>query len=188
MLEAGFTKGGDGVWVHPDPKFGRMSFETNVLANPDSENEMHIMADNWRKEGFDIREVVWAASIGQDTETRATFPGLSTTSTGLGENDFGSYRSDRQPTEARRWQGSNRGNWAGTPEYDRLVDVFETSLNREERINAIIGMNKIYAAEAIVIPLYFKQNAVAVAKGLTGPRLVDPNGTPEWNIHQWEYR
>lgn len=189
MTEAGFVKGGDGVWNHPtNPRFGRMSFETNVLANPDSENEMHIMADNWRRLGFDVKEVVWAASVGRDTETRATFPGLSTTSTGLGENDFGPYRSDRQPTEARRWQGSNRGNWPGTPEFDRLVDVYETSLNRDERTNAIIAMNKIYAADAVVIPLYFKLNAVAAANGLTGPRLVDPNSAPEWNINEWEYR
>src|SRR5207249_162392 len=97
MQEAGFSRGGDGVWVHPNPRWGRMAFETNVLANPDSENEMHLMADNWRKEGFEIREVVWAASIGQDPQTRATFPGLSTTSTGLGETDLANYRSDRMP-------------------------------------------------------------------------------------------
>jgi peptide/nickel transport system substrate-binding protein len=186
MQEAGFTRGGDGVWTHS--QFGRMAFETNVLANPDSENEMHIMADSWRKLGFDVKEAVWAASIGRDAETRSTFPGLSTTSTGLGENHFSAYQSNRIPTEARRWQGSNRGGWKAPPEYDRLVEVYETSLKRDERIDAIVGMNKIYAEDLPVIPLYFKLNAVAVANGLTGPRLVDPNADDAWNIHEWEFR
>jgi peptide/nickel transport system substrate-binding protein len=38
MQEAGFARGSDGVWTSPDPRFGRMSFETNVLASPDSDN------------------------------------------------------------------------------------------------------------------------------------------------------
>ena len=37
----------------------RMALDINVLANPDSENEMHIMADTWRKLGFEVREGVW---------------------------------------------------------------------------------------------------------------------------------
>jgi peptide/nickel transport system substrate-binding protein len=188
MTEAGFSKGADGVWVHPNPQFGRMSFETNVLANPDSENEMHLMADNWRKLGFDIKETVWAAAIGADAEQRNSFPGLSTTSTPPGEQDLPNYRTDRIPTEQRRWQGNNRGAWIATPEYDHLVDVFETSLDRLERIRAIIGMNKIYAEDAAVINLYWKLNAQAVAKGLTGPRLTDPNGSAEWNIQEWELK
>ena len=188
MQDAGFTKGSDSVWVHPNLRFGRMSFEANVLANPDSENEMHIMADSWRKLGFDVKEVVWAASIGRDAETRSTFPGLSTTSTGLGQTHFGAYHSGRIPNEARRWQGSNRGAWMAPSEFDRFVKVFETSLKRDERVEAIIGMNKIYAEDLPVIPLYFKLNAVAAVNGLTGPRLVDPNASDDWNLHEWELK
>jgi len=36
MQEAGFARGSDGVWASSDPRSGRMSFETNVLASPDS--------------------------------------------------------------------------------------------------------------------------------------------------------
>jgi peptide/nickel transport system substrate-binding protein len=187
MTDAGFTRGSDGVWVSPNPAYGRMSFETNVLASPDSDNEMHLMADSWRKLGFDIREVSWPPAIGRDTQARATFPGLSTTSTPPGETAFSEYRSDRIPTPEIRWRGTNRGGWQGTPEYDRMVDVFETSLNRNERTQAVIRMNQILNADVVVINLYWKLNAQAVANGVTGPRLTDPNGTPEWNIHEWTY-
>src|SRR5581483_11119379 len=58
MTEAGFAKGSDGVWASSE--YGRMAFETNVLASPDSNNEMHIMADTWRRLGFDVQEVSWS--------------------------------------------------------------------------------------------------------------------------------
>lgn len=188
MLDAGFTKGPDGVFVHPNPAWGRMSFETNVLANPDSENEMHIMAGAWRNIGFDIREVVWAASIGADNETRTNFPGLSTTTGDFGETGLTPYRRDRIPTAERRWQGGNRGAWPGLAEYDRLIEVYETTLDRSARTDAVLQMSKLYTENLPALSLYFKLNAIAVARGLTGPRVTDPNGTAEWNIHEWDHR
>ena len=188
MTDAGFAKGSEGVWASPDPKFGRMAFETNVLASPDSDNEMHLMADTWRKLGFDVREVSWSPVQGRDSEFRNNFPGLSTTSTPPGETALGEYRSDRVPTPANRWRGSNRGGWIGTPEYDRLVTLWETGLDQNERMQAVIQMNKILNDDCVVINLYWKLNAQAVANGVVGPRLTDPNGTPEWNIQEWAYR
>jgi len=188
MTEAGFSRGSDGVWEHPDSKIGRMNFETNVLASPDSDNEMHLMADAWRKLGFDVREVSWSPAQGRDSEFRNSFPGLSTTSTPPGETALTEYRSDRLPTPANRWRGSNRGGWAGRADYDRLVDVYETGLEQNERTQAVIEMNRILNEEVAVINLYWKLNAQAVVNGVTGPRLTDPNGTPEWNIYEWEFR
>jgi len=188
MLEAGFAKGSDGVWVSPNPQFGRMAFETNVLASPDSNNEMHILADTWRRLGFDVKEVSWSPAQGADNETRNTFSGLSTTSTPPGENALAEYRSDRLPTPQNRWRGTNRGAWAGVPEYDRLVDTWETSLDRTERTQAVIQMNKILDDQLVVMHLYWKLNAVAAVKNLEGPRLTDPEGTPEWNLHEWVLR
>jgi peptide/nickel transport system substrate-binding protein len=188
MTEAGFAKGADGVWASADPRFGRMSLELNVLASPDSDNEMHLNADSWRKLGFDIKEVSWAPALGADDQVRNTFPGLSTTSEPPGEAAFGYYRSDRVPTAQNRWQGRNRGAWPATPEFDRLVETYETSLERPRRTQALIQMNKIFTEDMVVIQLYWKLNAQAAVNDLTGPRLTDPDGTAEWNIQDWELR
>jgi ABC-type transport system substrate-binding protein len=187
MTEAGFAKGSDGVWASPDQKYGRMSFELNVIGSPDSDNEMHINAANWRQLGFDIKEVTWSPSQGQDNEWRSIFPGLSTPSVPLGEKSFTDYRSDRYPSADNRWRGGNRGAWPGTPAYDRLVDVWETTLDRDERIQAVIQMTKILTEDCANINLYWKLNAQAAANGLTGPRVTDPEGTADWNIHEWTW-
>ncbi len=108
MTEAGFARGPDGVWVSPNPAFGRMSFETSVLANPDSEAEMHIMADTWRRLGFDVRETVLAPALGADAPTLTSFSGVRTTSTPPGGNRFSQFTRERLPRPETRWAGQNK--------------------------------------------------------------------------------
>src|SRR5207247_2015367 len=186
MTDAGLTRGPDGVWASADPAIGRMSFETNVLASPASDNEMHIMADTWRKLGFEVKEVDWSPSQGQDNEVRNSFPGLSTTSTPSGEQALTEYRADRIPTPQNRWTGNNRGAWPATSEYDRLTGVWESSLERADRIQAVLNLNKMMNDQVVVINLYWNLFGQAYANGVTGPRSTDPSTTPEWNIHEWE--
>ena len=184
-MDAGFSKGSDGVWLSPTPRFGRMAFEINVLASPDSDNEMHLMSDSWRKLGFELKEVDWAPALGQDNEVRNTFPGLSSVSEPPGESALDYYRSDRIPASDRRWEGRNRGAWQAPPDFDRLVDTMDTSLDRGQRTQAIVQMIKAMTEDVVNINLYWKLNAQAVSNELTGPRLTDPDGTAEWNIQQW---
>jgi len=188
MTEAGFAKGSDGVWASPNPQYGRMAFDINVLANPDSENEMHIMADTWRKLGFEVREGVIAPALAADTQALTSFPGIRTTSTPPGEGRFSQFKTDQIPRPETRWSGQNYGGWPGSSEYDRLANVFETSLTRDERTQAVIQMNKITTENCAEINLYWKLNAQAVLTGLTGPRLTDPNGSADWNIQEWELK
>jgi hypothetical protein len=68
------------------------------------------------------------------------------------------------------------------------VGIFETSLSRDERTQAVIQMNKILTDNCVEMTLYWKLNAQAVANGLSGPRLTDPNGSADWNIYEWELK
>lgn len=76
MGEAGWARGGDGVWTHPT--IGRFTTEMTVLQSPQNENEMHIMAASFRQTGFDVSEKVWSAAQAADSELRATHPGIAT--------------------------------------------------------------------------------------------------------------
>jgi hypothetical protein len=53
---------------------------------------------------------------------------------------------------------------------------------------AIIQMARILTEDVVVINLYWKLNAEAFVNGLTGPRLTDPEGSDNWNIHEWTFR
>jgi peptide/nickel transport system substrate-binding protein len=51
MLDAGYTKGTDGVWTSPSE--GRLTFS---ISGPATRLEPPVMAANWRQIGFDVEE------------------------------------------------------------------------------------------------------------------------------------
>lgn len=185
MMAAGFTKGPDGVWA--SPTFGRMAFESTVAASAQNTNENAILASNWRKLGFDVAETQLTTIQSGDKEARSTFAGIWTGGGGQGDKNLSNYRSDRIGSAANRWTGSNYGGANLGPEYDRLVDIFETSLDRDQRNQAAVQMARINSELCLVNHLYFQPNVQAVVAGLKGPRATDPNGSDAWNLHEWEF-
>lgn len=186
MADAGFTKGSDGVWT--SPTYGRMAFEATVAASVQNNNENAIMANTWRRLGFDVTETQYSTIQSGDREARNTFPGLWTGGSGAGDSRLAAYRSDRIATPANRWTGSNYGGAYFGPDFDRFVDVFETSLDRSQRNQAAVQMARIISETCLIINMYFQPTVEAVATGLTGPRVTDPNGSSAWNLNEWEFR
>jgi peptide/nickel transport system substrate-binding protein len=93
------------------------------------------------------------------------------------------------PTQANRFQGNNRGGWSN-PEYDRLWEAFNATLDRAERNRQVIQMLKLVSEEVPAIPIYFNFAPTAHLSTLTGPqqgaRVPDP--LVSWNIHEWAWK
>lgn len=185
MAEAGFVKGADGTYVGPT---GRFATELNTLGSAQNEAELSIMAAGWRQAGFEVKEVVWSPAQGADRELRNTFPGLSNTSGSSGERALDDYQSSELPRPEKRWSGQNRGGWRAPPEFDRLADAFNTTLDREQRTQQAVEMARLMTNDVAVISLYFNPTVTAFARGLAGPRVPAPEGSLPWNIHEWEFR
>jgi peptide/nickel transport system substrate-binding protein len=187
MGEAGYARGGDGMWTHPS--VGRFEAELAVLQSPQNENEMHIMAAVWRQYGFDVAEKVWAATLSSDGQLRDTHPSVANTSAGAGapgEITLAEHTSDAIPSAQNRWAGYNRGGWA-SPEFDRVAQRFNTTLVRTERTQLLVQMARIFTEDAAVIALYFNPTTTAFVSSLRGPKPAVPEGTMSWDIHEWEW-
>jgi ABC-type transport system substrate-binding protein len=187
MAEAGFAKGGDGIWAHPTA--GRFGTELTVLQSPQNENEMHVMAATWRQAGFDVSEKVWGANLASDPELRDTHPGIGNTSAGAGtpgETVLADHETGVVPSAQNRWAGSNRGGWSNA-EFDRLAQRFNTTLVRTERGPILAQMAKAFTDDAAVISLYYNPTTTAFVINLRGPRPAVPEGTAAWNIYEWEW-
>jgi peptide/nickel transport system substrate-binding protein len=187
MGEAGFSKSGDGVWTHPT--IGRFSTEMTVLQSPQNENEMHVMAESWRRAGFDISEKVWSAAQSSDSELRATHPGIANTSAGAGTPGdvlLAEFESSQVPTARNRWTGSNRGGWTN-PEFDRLVQQLNVTLARDQRAPILVQMAKVFTEDAAIVPLYFNPTTTAFTSMLKGPKIAVPEGTMSWDVYDWEW-
>lgn len=184
MNEAGFQRGTDGIYVGIE---GRLAGTVRTTAATDFEAEMLIMADTWRKAGFDIQESVLPAAQAQDSQVRATFPTMFTSSTNMGEPAMLNYSSAGIPRAENRWSGGNRGGWSN-PEYDRLVDQFNRTLDRNERIEQVAQLLRLYSEELPAIPLFFRAQPLAHVAALQGPGVAAPESSIIWNIHEWEFR
>ena len=185
MSEAGFTKGSDGVYASPTE--GRLAFELKVNASPLYENERSIMASVWRQAGFDVQEAVLPAAQAQDGQARASFPGLYSFSTGLGESALPNFTTALTPRPDNRWFGNNRGAWANA-DYDRLSDTFNSTLDRDQRIQQMAQMTRILSEELPTISLYYDLGIVAHLAAVRGPVPVGPDtsGLVAWNVVDWE--
>lgn len=183
MEEAGFTKGPDGFFT--SPAAGRFGVELKVIQNSQNEAEQAIMGATWRTAGFDAREAVLPVAQAQDGETRAKFEGLFTTGGGLGEDQFTTLA--RTPRPETRWTGTNRGSWSN-PEFERLTEAYETTLDRGERIRLVITMARIFSDELPSIAINFNPGITAFSAALHGPQASAVDSSPLWNIHQWELK
>ncbi|HZT05761.1 MAG TPA: ABC transporter substrate-binding protein [Chloroflexota bacterium] len=183
MGEAGFRKTAGESFAGPE---GRLTLEIKTNASAEFESEMSALAAQWRQAGFDMAEAVLPAAQAQDPQMRATFPSMFTHSTGLGEPALIDQVTSHIPGPANRWSGGNRGGYSN-PDYDRLVEQFNSTLDRGERIRQIAQMLKIYTDDAPSISLFFATQPMAAVSALKGPQLVVPGAVMGWDIHTWSW-
>jgi len=183
MNQAGFQKGPDGVYARAGE--GRFSGELGTTAAADFEQEMLIMVDGWRRVGLDIREFVLPAVLAQDSQARATFPTMFSSNTNMGEPAMLNLASQEIPRADNRWRGGNRGGWSN-PQYDRLIESFNQTLGRPQRIEQVAQLLQIYSEELPSIPLFFRAQPLAHLPSLRGPALAAPESSMIWNVHMWE--
>jgi ABC-type transport system substrate-binding protein len=130
---------------------------------------------------------VLPAALAQDGQARSTFPGVYTFNTGVGESTLIDQTTARIPRAENRWAGGNRGGWSNS-EFDRLVEPFTTTLDREERARQVARMAAIYTEELPSISLFFRTQPWAFVAALRGLTLVAPEANMAWNVHEWEFR
>ncbi len=181
MREAGFTRSGSEPYAGPE---GRFSLEAKTNAAADNTAEQSVLASGWRDAGFDISEAVLPAALAQDAQARATFPGVYTFNTNIGEPSVIGHTTAQIPSAENRWRGNNRGGWSN-PEYDRLSDAYSTTLDSAERERQLVQMMRIFSDELPAISLFFRTQPWAFASALHGLEVVAPEANMAWNIHEW---
>lgn len=185
LVQAGYARGPDGVYTSAAD--GRLAPEWRATSGGDSDTQLAILVDTMRRSGIDAHSYLLPQTI-QDPQTRALFPGLFNWSTAGPSDDWlPNYTAIKIPGAETRWSGNNRGGWAN-PDYDRLADAFATSLDREERSGIAVEMLRFLSEQLPIIPLYYNLDVAAHVAALHAPRLVAPNGSIGWNMHEWELR
>ena len=82
MAEAGFRRGSDGVYTDASE---RISFTLLSGGGSQNEKERAVLADGWRRAGFEVAETIMPPALATDAEYRATWPSVFTSAAALGE-------------------------------------------------------------------------------------------------------
>jgi peptide/nickel transport system substrate-binding protein len=183
LTEAGYTRGGDGVWASPTA--GRLALALTTTGSSQNEAELSILGSGWRQAGFEVAESIMPLAMAQSGEARSLFPSLQTISIPLGPDVLAANTTDGISRAENRWTGRNRGGWSN-PEFDRLSDSFTTSLDQTERVRLIAQMVRIYSEELPSISLFFNPIPLAHVAALKGPDNVAQDSEIAWNIYTWE--
>jgi ABC-type transport system substrate-binding protein len=145
------------------------------------------MADGLRRVGYDATiRVIPRAQI-TDRQMRVALPGILN---GSHNRAFippvQRLRASEIPTAENRWQGGNQSGWSH-PEFERLVEAYDTSLDRAERNQYAVEMLTLVNAELPVIPLYYNLSFLAHVSSLQGPMVAISDDVASWNLHEWSW-
>jgi peptide/nickel transport system substrate-binding protein len=180
MDEAGLIRDRDGFFASAAGE--RFQPEYQTLAATVFERGQTIVSETWKRAGIDNRTSVLPAAQIRDNQVRNTFPSISA----LGNVGLIEFLARLMGTPANRWFGQNRGGWVN-PEYDRLWDVYKSTLEPAERNRQLVQMAKILSEEVPGIPLLFNyQPTFAHLTNVQGPDVGVPATTAFWNIQDWE--
>lgn len=161
LQEAGFARGGDGFWMTPTGQ--RFTLEQWYLTGATNAKDSTILVDTFRRFGIDASSNVWGLAR-TSQEERAKTSGM------FGGNVPGpeQYHSRNVARPENRWTGNNRLGFAN-PDLDRFVDAYTTSLERSERVQNLIQMERIAMDRMAAIPTYWTAVVTAHATSLKGP-------------------
>jgi peptide/nickel transport system substrate-binding protein len=177
LTEARFTRRADGSWLTPEGD--RFTFEQGYLTSASNERESQILVAGLRQAGIDATSQLFGIQR-TSNEERYTSPGLFG-----GAVFIPRYRIDEIAGPENRWTGGNRWGYAN-PEVDRLSVLWDTTLDRPQRIQVMAQLERIANEEVPVIPLYFTANVIAHASGLKGiVQNLNPDAGQERRMWEW---
>jgi peptide/nickel transport system substrate-binding protein len=185
LNEAGLTRGTDGMYVGPDGQ--RLVLDAWSNTALDFQRSLAAFADGWSRLGIASQQSFLTAPELRDNELRAKLP-MHFTSAAVGNEAFAAgFTSSLAPSAANRWQGGNRGGYAN-PDYDRLVSAYNATLERRERIQQIVQMERMVSGDLPIIMIWHNFQVVAYAASVIGPDTRSVRDLVPWNVHEWEMR
>ena len=185
--EAGWSRrAGDGIRVNGAG--ARLSFELMTTAGSRArELVQQVLQSQWREAGIGIRIRNEPARVFfGETVTKRRFTAMAMFAWLSAPESVPrlTLHSDHITTAENNWSGQNYTSYRN-PEVDELLDAIETELDRDKRRVLWARLQRLYAEDLPVIPLFFRADPFIVPKWLEG---IAPTGhqdpTTLW-IERW---
>jgi peptide/nickel transport system substrate-binding protein len=177
MAEAGWTKGTDGLFRNAGGQLFDIEVNVSDIFGPIAP----VVADDWKRVGFDSRIKVLSSTERLDRYIRTHFPGVNMES--RAPFTYLDLTSAELPTEGNQWRGTNRASWVN-PDFDARFARFNQAVNPAERDELAVQLERIVTSEVGQARLFSQVRAAAARSTLQGVK--GHNGESYmFNIHEW---
>jgi peptide/nickel transport system substrate-binding protein len=147
-----------------------LGLEINGAAgNRSGELIQQALQSDWRKVGIDVKIRNTAARVLFDNLAHRRFSGMAIFGWGSAPENVprSILYSTQIPSEANHWEGQNYTGYKN-PDTDRLLDRIEVELDRETRRALWHDLQRRYAEDLPVLPLFFRSVPFIKPKWLGG--------------------
>jgi peptide/nickel transport system substrate-binding protein len=185
--EAGFATMANGVRVD---RAGR-SFSIELITTAGSrvrEQIAQVIQSELRRVGIELRIKALPPRIFSDALNHRRFTGLAMYAwvqqpEGVPRSTL---HSDEIPTEKNGWSGQNYPGYAN-PVMDKALDGAERELDPDKRRTLFAQIERLYADDLPVLPLYFRVDPFVIPRQLKGVRPTGQlNSSTLW-VEQWRW-
>jgi peptide/nickel transport system substrate-binding protein len=182
--EMGYQKGPDGQYR--DPSGQRLTFELRSTAQLEHDAKaVAATADDWRRLGLDVQQLLVPIQLVPDREYRHTRPAFEIVSGGAGPEAIENFRSTRAPVPGNNFSGTNRSRYQSV-EYDALLDTYFSTIPHAERMEALRQIVRHHSDQLVFIGLSYTPSHLLVGnrvKNVTGRGFGSVTG---WNVGDWD--
>jgi len=187
LADLGWILGADGS-LH-NTADGR-AFKNTLSATAGQDRAVAFMADNWRKIGLQVDELIIPQARARDLQFRASYPNWEYSTGGWADQVLGRVAAPAA-SAANRWSGSNRGGYED-PQLQALIDVYRASPSIQEQRREMQAISDYFVDQLPFLPLYFNPLPIGVRTGirafddLEGGADGAPYGTPTRDAYLWD--
>lgn len=185
--EAGFARAADGVLI--DRQDRRFSIELITTAgNRVREQIAQVIQSQLRQIGIELRIKALPPRIFSGTLNQRRFTGLAMYAwvqqpEGVPRTTL---HSKEIPTKENGWSGQNYPGYAN-PAMDKALDAAERELDRGKRRALFAEIQRLYADDLPVLPLYFRVDPFVIPKQLKGIRPTGQLDSSTLWVEQWRW-
>jgi peptide/nickel transport system substrate-binding protein len=188
LVAAGYDRVVNGVRQNAAGE--RLSFEFGTTSgNRIRETVQQVLQAQWKRAGIEVRiknepaRVYFGETLRQRKFQMAMYAWFSSPEA----VPRTTLHSESVPTADNSWSGQNQPG-VRSAEMDAMIDAVERELDPEKRRAIWSRMQALYAAEAWVLPLYYRADPFAVPKWLAG---IEPTGHQYYStlrVEHWRPR
>ncbi|MEX0922902.1 MAG: peptide ABC transporter substrate-binding protein [Rhodovibrionaceae bacterium] len=186
LEEAGWTEIKDGIRHNAAGE--ELSFEIMTTAgNRNRELVQQVLQSMWREAGIEIvirnqpPRVLFGETVRKrEYEALAMYAWISAPES----VPYSTLHSTQIPSAENGWSGQNSNGYAN-PEMDALLERLERELDPAERKGLWRELQRIYATDLPVLPLYWRSDAYVLPNWLKGVRPTGHLGPSSLWVEEW---